>query len=169
MLGGRPDTSVSFAGPGAQVVAFMCPGSGDHAQEAVMEDVASRRPLCTIPIAHWLVPWASPGSSWSLRASPSGCAQSASGDRRTRHDNPSHLHGPLWGKPRRPAGDRPYCHTGKSLRGHSGSAQTHPGLPQARRQRLVASGTAGVPGSPPSALPDSGPRSQNFFCKPVWE
>lgn len=160
--------SVPLAGPGAQDVALTCPGTGEHTQEAVTEDVVSRRPLCTIPIARRLVPWASPGSSRSLGASPSGCTQCASGDRRTRRDNPGHLPGPSWDKPRRPAADRPDAALGRAFAVTLG-LHSDPWLPRARRQRLVASGTAGVPGSPPSALPGSGPRSQDFSCKRVWE
>lgn len=121
--------SVPLAGPGAQDVALTCPGTGEHIQEAVTEDVASRRPPCTVPIARRLVPWASPGSSRSLGASPSGCTQSASGDRRTRRDNPGHLPGPSWGKPRRPAADRPDAALGRAFAVTLGLHRAIPGCP----------------------------------------
>lgn len=75
-----------------------------------------------------------PREQLGLKVSPPGCAQSASGDERTIRDNPGHLHGPSWSKPRRSAADRPDCHAGKSLT-VSWSGQANPGLPQGLRQR----------------------------------
>lgn len=92
-----------------------CPGGQVSGWRAPVEGVASLRPpdrpRCLSASLLSL-----PGEHLGPQASPSSCAQTASRDQQTVHDNPGHLRGPPWSKRRRPAADRPDCRLGKSQR-----------------------------------------------------